>query len=165
MDGQMAVHVSKKFLAPTVTLYHNNYFHLVPAPTSVVPSASSPTPVQQDGTITCTVRIDLSPEMDIPLTVNTALRRPDGYYTMTNTSQPVIGGSIASYTSTFMISSLRERNLSGNYICVATLSPTLVSAYIISSRPREHSVQFVKNGKMYKFKLIQIIAHSTRISM
>ena len=129
-----------------------------------MPSASSPTPVQQYGTITCTVRIDLSPEMDIPLTVNTALRGPGGYYIMTNTSQPVIGGSIATYTSTFMISSLLGRNLSGNYTCLATLSPTLVSAYIISSHPREHSVQFVKNGKMYKFELIQIKTHTRTCS-
>ena len=144
-----------KFSAPTFVLH----FHLVPAPTSVVPSASSPNPIQQNRIITCNVRIDLSPEMDVPLTLKTALRGPGGYYTMTNTSQPVIGGSIAIYTSTFMISSLLGRNLSGNYTCVATLNPTLVSAYIISSRPREHSVQFVKSGKMHKYKLKHIQSH------
>ena len=117
-----------------------------------MPSASSPTPIQRNGIISCTVRIDLSPEMDVPLTVNTALRGPGGYYynIMMNTSLPVSGGTVATYTSTFMISSLLGRNLSGNYTCMATLNPTLISAYIISSHPREHSVQFVKSGKMHK---------------
>ena len=116
-----------------------------------MPSASSPNPIQQNGIITCAVRIDLSPEMDIPLTVNTALRGPGGHYIMRNTSQPVSGGTIVTYTSTFMISSLLGRNLSGNYTCMATLNPTLVSAYIISSHPREHSVQFMNSGKMHTY--------------
>ena len=150
----LAVHFLK-FSAHTFVLH----FHLAPAPTSVVPSASIPTPIQQNGTITCTIRIDLSPEMDVSLTLNTALRGPGGHYIMMNTSQPVSGGANATYTSMFMISNLLGKNLLGNYTCVATLSPTLVSAYIISSHPREHSVQFVKNGKMYKYKLKHIHIH------
>ena len=37
----------------------------------------------------CTVHIELSSEIDIPLTVNTVVTGPAGY--VTNTSQPVTG--------------------------------------------------------------------------
>ena len=115
-----------------------------------MPSASSPTPVQQNGILTCIVHIDLSPEMDAPVTVNTAITGPAGYY-LTNSSQPVTGATTMTYTSTFMIS-LQGRNPSENYTCVATLNPTLTNTYIISSSPRAYSIRFVKSGMGTQYK-------------
>ena len=116
-----------------------------------MPSASSPTPLQQNGILTCIVHIDLSPEMDVPVTVNTAVIGPAGY-SLTNTSQPVTGGT-KTYTSTFMIS-LLGRSPSENYTCLATLNPTLSlnNAFIIGSTPTAYSIQFVKSGKGTQYK-------------
>ena len=86
--------------------------------------------------------------MDIPLTVNTALRGPDGQFTVSSTSQPVVGGTTMTYISTFTISSALGRNLLGNYTCVATLNSTQISYFIISSHPGAYTAQFVKSGKV-----------------
>ena len=124
-------------------------YDIVPAPTSIIPSANGPTPLQQNGILTCVIHINLSSEMDVPLTVNTTLRGPDGQYIVSNISQPVAGGTTTTYTSAFAISSALGRNLSGNYTCVATLNPTQISSYILSSRPIVYTVQFVKSGKVH----------------
>ena len=76
-------------------------------------------PVGSDVTLTCTV--ELSPAVDVPVTVNTVWTGPDGF-TTTNSAQPDMG-STTTYSSTAVITSL-GRNKSGNYACTATVSST-----------------------------------------
>ena len=61
--------------------------------------------------------MELSPAVDVPVTVNTVWTGPDGFMT-TNTAQPVIGSS---YRSSVMISSF-GREKSGNYTCSFSVS-------------------------------------------
>lgn len=84
--------------------------------------------------------------MNVPVKVNIVLTGPVGFKTR-NTSQPVIGG-ITTYTTSAIISSL-ERNQSGNYTCTATLKSTLNNSYIISSSPKNDSVQVI-TGETYR---------------
>ena len=75
---------------------------------------SSIQPVGHDVTLTCTV--ELSPVVDIPVTVNTLWTDPYGFLT-TYTAQPVMESTIT-YTSTIIVSLLRR----GIYTCTATVS-------------------------------------------
>ena len=96
------------------------------------------------------MEIQLSSEMDTPLTVTTVVTGPDGY--VTNTSQLVMGGT-TTYSSAFMIS-LQGQNLTGNYMCAATLCSTLIiNAYIICSSSTIGSVQFVTKGEIHHTNL------------
>ena len=99
-------------------------------------------PVGSDVTVTCTV--ELSPMIDIPVTVTTEWTGPAGLVT-TNAAQPVMGNTTV-YTSMAMISSF-GRNRSGVYTCRATISPASLSQFIrnsvISSSTR------VTVGKLY----------------
>ena len=86
-------------------------------------------PVGSDVTLTCTV--ELSPTVDVPVTVNTVWTGPDGFMT-TNTAQPITG-STTTYTSRAMVR-LFGRNQSGVYICRATVSsssPFLMNSSLI----------------------------------
>ena len=111
-------------------------FHsAVPAPT-VTLSSSIPNPIPpfsgSDVTLTCAV--ELSPAVDVPVTVNTVLNRPEGFMPA-STAQPVMGSS-TNYTSTFLISSFGRSN-SGLYTCRATVS--LISSS--GSSTATHSVR------------------------
>ena len=101
----------------------SNYlpFHFaVPAPTSVMLSSSIPNPIPPFGSdVTLTCAVELSPAVDVPVTVNTVLTTDEGFM-HTSTAQPVMGSS-TNYTATFMISSF-GRNDSGLYVCSATVS-------------------------------------------
>lgn len=126
----------------------------VPAVTSVILSAISPTPTHPNGSLTCIVRAELSSEVDTPVTVNTVLTDPAGFKAM-NTLQPAIG-DIMTYTTTAIISSL-DRNQSGDYNCTATLDPLLNNTYIISSTTKWDSVQVImgeacRNHKLHSAK-------------
>ena len=93
---------------------------IVPAPISIDVTSdpvSSIQPVESDVTLTCTV--ELSPAVNVPVTVNTVWTGPNGFMT-TNTAQPVIG-STTTYTSTAMVSSF-GRDQSGDYICSVIVS-------------------------------------------
>ena len=83
-------------------------------------------PVGSDVTLTCTV--ELSPAVDVPVTVITVWAGLDGFMT-TNTAQPVMGSS-TTYISTAIVSSF-GRDQSGVYTCTATVSST--SPFISSS--------------------------------
>ena len=74
-------------------------------------------PVGSDTTLTCTV--ELSPTVDVPVTVNTVWTGPNGFMTV-NTAQSVMG-STTTYTSTAMVSSF-GRDQSGVYNCIAVIS-------------------------------------------
>jgi hypothetical protein len=114
------------------------YAHSVPAPTSVTLSSNIPNPIPPFGSeIALTCAVELSPAVDVPVTVNTVLTRPDGFPTP-RTAQPVMGSS-SSYTATFMISSFGRSN-SGLYACGATASLTS-NAYIRDSSTVSNSVR------------------------
>ena len=89
----------------------------VPAPTSVTVTNGS---VNVGSTVTLTCSVELSPAVDVLVTVNTVWTGPDGFMT-TNTAQRM--ESTTTYTSTAMVSSF-GRDQSGDYTCTATVSST-----------------------------------------
>ena len=76
-------------------------------------------PFGSDVNLTCTV--ELSSEVDGPVTVNTVWTGPDESMA-TNTAQTLMGNN-TTYTSVVIVSSF-GRNQSGNYTCTATISST-----------------------------------------
>ena len=109
-------------------------FLLVPAPSMV--TVTPPSGVIIAGSspnLTCTV--ELSPAVDVPVTVNTVWTGPDGFMT-TNTAQPVMG-STTTYTSTAMVNSF-GRDQSGVYTCTATVNST--SSFLTGSGSQSGTV-------------------------
>ena len=74
-------------------------------------------PVGSDVTLTCTV--ELSPAVDVPVTVNTEWTGPDGFMT-TNTEEHHNGQN---YTVSHKIHSFSRRK-SGNYSCLVSYNST-----------------------------------------
>ena len=104
--------------------------HLVPATTSVRVTSDQANPlaarpIGSAVTLTCTV--ELSPSVDVPVTVNTVWTGPDNFNRNIMAQQM---GSTTTYTSTAMVSSF-GRDQSGNYTCTATVSST--SQFIMNS--------------------------------
>ena len=120
-------------------------YYAVPALTSVVLSSSISNPIPPFGSdVALTCAVELSPAVDVPVTVNTVVTTPSGFM-RASTAQPVMGTS-TNYTSTFMISSF-GRSDSGLYICSATASlPS--NAYISDSSTATHSIR-VTTGEMF----------------
>ena len=89
----------------------------VPNPMVMVSSypVSPIRPVGSHVTLTCTVHVELSPAVDVPVTVNVQLSDPAGSPLTTSS----MSGS--TYTSTAMVSSF-GRDQSGNYTCTVTVS-------------------------------------------
>ena len=102
------------------------YYACSIVPTPLVITTSGSVTAQRTVNLTCTV--ELSPSVDVPVTVNSKWSGPDGFVTA-NTAQPVMGSS-TTYTSTVMVRSF-GRDQSGNYTCRANVSST--SPYIMSS--------------------------------
>ena len=94
-------------------------------------------------TLICTV--ELSPAVDVPVTVNTVLSTDEGF-SNTRTAQPVMGSS-TNYAATSIISPF-TRNNSGVYTCAATASSPF-NAYISGSSTARVSVR-VTTGKIRK---------------
>ena len=95
----------------------------------VVLTSTPASPIRPLGSpviLTCTV--DLSPAMDVPVTVNTHLSAPAGV-TITPVTNSVMVNTIR-YTSTAMVSSF-ERNQSGEYTCTATVRLVTASPLIV----------------------------------
>ena len=95
---------------------------VVPTPTSVTllpPYTGIIRPVGSAITMTCTV--ELSPVVNIPVTMITEWTGPAGFMT-TNTAQSIMGSTI-NYTSTAMVGAF-GRNESGVYTCAATATTT-----------------------------------------
>ena len=88
-------------------------------PTGVIIAGSSPN-------LTCNV--ELSPVVDVAVTVTTVLTGPAGFVT-TNTAQPVMG-STTNHTSTAMIDAARN----GTYTCQANVnsSPFIIGGEMMS---------------------------------
>ena len=95
-------------------------------------------PIGSNVTLICTV--ELSPAVDVAVTVNTVWTGPAGFST-TNTAQPVMGSN-TTYTSTAIVRSF-GREQSGNYTCRATL--TFESSFIEASGPKS-GIAFITTG-------------------
>ena len=109
-------------------------------------SSSIPNPIPPFGsnvTLTCTV--ELSPAVDVPVTVNTALTDPNGFM-RASTAQPVMG-SIANYAAAYMISSFGRSN-SGIHDCSAHLVSMPTNTYISDSSTLRHSIR-VTTGRLF----------------
>ena len=95
---------------------------VVPAPTSVrvTSDQTNPLAVRPIGsaTVTLTCTVELSPSVDVPVTVNTVWTGPDNLNRNIMAQQE---GSTTTYTSTVMVSSF-GRDQSGEYTCTATVS-------------------------------------------
>ena len=89
-------------------------------------------PVGSAVAMTCTV--ELSPAVNIPVTVVTDWSGPAGF-TTNNTAQPIVGSTI-NYTSTAVIDSF-GRDESGEYTCTATATTT--SAFLGASGSRSRT--------------------------
>ena len=95
---------------------------VVPAPTSVILSPPYPGIIRPVGSaINMTCNVELSPVVNIPVTVITVWTGPAGFMT-TTTTQSIMGSTI-NYTSTAVIGSF-GRDESGAYTCTATATTT-----------------------------------------
>ena len=123
-------------------------------------SSSIPNPIPPFGSdVTLICAVELSPAVDIPVTVNTVLTTDEGFM-RTSTAQPVMG-SITNYTAIFMISSFR-RSDSGLYACSATVSLTS-NAYISDSSTVTHTIR-VTTGEMLTIIIIVLIITAAYIN-
>ena len=99
-------------------------------------SSSTPNPVRPIGsavTLTCTVHVELSPEVDVPVAVNIVIETwiRSHRFLVTNASQLVLGGTTV-YNFTAIVSSI-GRNQSGSYGCLGTLYSASANAYVHES--------------------------------
>ena len=94
-------------------------------------------PVESDVSVTCTV--ELSPAVDVPVSVNTVWTGPDGFMT-TVTAQHM--GSTTAYTSTIMVTSFGREKF-GNYSCTASIS----SDSLLTSETKVGSLR-ITSGKI-----------------
>ena len=93
----------------------------VPAPTSVTVTNG---PVNVGSTVTLTCTVELSPAVDVPVTVNTVWTGTAGFR-IANTAQQMGNSDI--YISTTTVTN----DYSGDYTCTATVTST--SPFITSS--------------------------------
>ena len=96
-------------------------------------------PVGSDATLTCTV--ELSPAVDVPVTVNVQLSDPAGS-PLTITSSLMSGFT---YISIAIISSF-GRDQSGNYTCTAIVSSSFL--FFTNSRPQSVAA-YITVGKKH----------------
>ena len=104
-------------------MYYRNYYltHAVSPPKSVTLNTNSDTPIIPIGsnvTLTCTV--ELSPAVDVPVTVNTVWTGPAGFMA-TNTTHLVVENSWTYFSTAAMVNSFRMKH-SGNYMCTVTIT-------------------------------------------
>ena len=136
----MLVHAS--CIKLTVIIIHIIFCFKVPSPDHVTITSdlfSSIKPLEYPSvTLTCTV--ELSPTVDVPVTVNTEWTGPDGFMT-TNTAQPVME-STTNYTSTTMVSSF-GRDQSGNYTCKAN---AISSSSFLTDSFHQSGVKLITTG-------------------
>ena len=106
---------------------HKSLSHTVPAPLSVLVTSNKANPIRPIGSnVTLTCRVELSPAVDVPVTVNIQLTDPTGQSLAATT--PSMDGS--TYTSTSNISSF-GRSKSGDYTCTSSVTSSL--PYLINS--------------------------------
>lgn len=144
---------SMSLICLLVLILKSHTLFIVSAPSDVTVISDPVSPVRPVGpgvTLICAVELSSGPEMDVSVTVNFQLSRADPAGSLLPvTTQSVNGSSHTSITTT--ISSF-GREHSGNYTCTATISSTLNSSYLISSK-ESYGIAWVTVGKrdMYIF--------------
>ena len=98
-----------------------NNFSSVPPPNFVIVTSDPVSPIKpfEFPSITLTCTVELSPLVNVPVTVNTVWTGPAGFEN--NTTTQLCEGNTNIYTSMAVVSSF-GRNQSGNYTCRATVS-------------------------------------------
>ena len=129
-------------------VFRKLYIHfVVPAPHSLTLTSTPASPIRPIGTnVTLKCTAELSPLVDVPVTVNVQLTDPSGSPLIT--TPPAVSGS--TYTTIAIISSF-GRNQSGDYICTATLIS--VSLFLTNSQPQT-AVNNVTVGKNIMCNLV-----------
>ena len=95
----------------------------------VVITSSPASPIRPVGsTVTLTCTVDLSPLVDVPVTVNAQISGPAGVIITPLTNSVMV--NTTRYTSTSMVSSF-GRNQSGEYTCTATVGLVTANSFII----------------------------------
>ena len=122
---------------------------IVPYSTPIV-SSNPQSPIRPVGstvTLICTVVLD--PAVDVPVTINTAWRGPDGFTAEDCLALPDMGLSTTTYTSRVMVSSF-GRNQSGVYTCIynTTISSESDNAFIITSSMEVSGMERITVGKL-----------------
>lgn len=112
-------------------------------------------PVPSDVILMCTV--ELSPSVDIPVTVNTEWSGPDG---ITILSNDTIMQNLTVYISTAVVSSF-GRTQSGNYSCIATVTSTSRSVFVISTGSLSETTEVTTGNS--NVKGIQLVANNLDI--
>ena len=102
-------------------------------------------------TLTLTCAVELSPAVDIPVTVNVQLSDPSGRTLAT--TPPSVSGSTYTFTTTIEIVTLAQ---SGAYICAASLNST--SPFLTSSQLTTEQTTIIMAGDE---SLTACIANST----
>ena len=119
---------------------------LVPAPLSVVVTGSISNPIRPIGTnITLTCTVELSPAVDVPVTVNTEWRGPAGF-NKTNMAWPDTDNT----SSSSMVTIFSFENInSGDYTCTAEVvaMQMLLSLYLNDSKVRSNETR-ITTGKL-----------------
>ena len=90
----------------------------VPAPIIVTVTPSVIPIIFAGSSLNLTCTVELSPLVDVPVTVNTVWTGPAGFMT-NNTAQPVMGNT-TTYTSVVMVASI-GRYQSENYSCTVNI--------------------------------------------
>ena len=119
------------------------FLSVVPAPT-VTLSSSIPNPIPPFGSdVTLICSVELSPLVDIPVTVNIQLSDPSE--DLLTTALPSMSGS--TYNITRMIASF-GRDQSGVYTCTATVHSTSPNTFVTDSNSMSNSIR-VTTGEIF----------------
>ena len=91
-------------------------------PLSIIVTSNKSNPIRPVGSdVTLSCAVELSPLVDVPVTVYTVWTGPDDFMTHSDTIQSIVNAT--NYTSTTMISPFGS-DQSGNYTCTVTISST-----------------------------------------
>ena len=94
-------------------MYHDHWYTVYPAPTTV--TVTAPEGVIAGSSVTLTCAVELSPAVDVPVTVNTEWTGP-GVIFMPANPVPAVMVNLTTYTSTVEVGVARN----GSYTCNAT---------------------------------------------
>ena len=124
-----------------INAQHDSYWLLslsVPRPASVAITSDHANPVRpvRSATVTLTCTMELSPSIDVPVTVSILISGPEGLALSSTTPRQVAGNS-RTYVSTAQVTSF-GRDQSGWYVCEAKAtkpsSQFLTDSEVVSGR-------------------------------
>ena len=121
-----SVNVSSKHIHKFKSISDANYSFAVPHPIVRLVS-DTPNPILSGTSPSLTCSVELSPSVDVPLTIKTVWTGPDD--TILSSATPAVTGSLTHYTNTAMLSFVESAD-SGEYTC----SVSIQSGIKISAR-------------------------------